>query len=216
MFHTLMLLAAVTVPAIPAGTYTYHGSIAGAPSGTMAMTVSAPDAKTLALKEASSGIYQGITATAKATLTLSSDDFSPVAYTATYQGAGQSGTTTLTFANGAANETSPMGPRSYTLPSGVAHFSVIDGALLAGFMALPMQVRASNASSIFAVAPIYMQAVQLSVSAVVPQRPATVPASDASLNITGAVPFTIWYDPKTSLLDELDVPSQQIVVTRDR
>ena len=49
-----------------------------------------------------------------------------------------------------------------------------------------------------------------------PARPADVAASDASISLTGQIPLTIWYDPTTYLTDEVDVPSQGLVVTRNR
>jgi hypothetical protein len=47
-------------------------------------------------------------------------------------------------------------------------------------------------------------------------RPAAVPSQDAALAIGGQFPFTIWYDPATYVPDEIDIPSQNIVVSRVR
>jgi hypothetical protein len=47
-------------------------------------------------------------------------------------------------------------------------------------------------------------------------RPAAVPAQDVALAIGGQFAFTIWYDPATYVPDEIDVPGQNVVVSRVR
>jgi hypothetical protein len=47
-----------------------------------------------------------------------------------------------------------------------------------------------------------------------PARPAAVPAGDASISVSDPIEFTLWYDPATLIVDELDVPQQQAIYTR--
>jgi hypothetical protein len=70
---------------------------------------------------------------------------------------------------------------------------------------------------VLAIAPSYGRGENLAVdTAAKPQRPSTVPAHDVAVSFRGSLPFTIWYDPMTFVPDEIDVPSQNVVVTRQR
>ena len=47
-------------------------------------------------------------------------------------------------------------------------------------------------------------------------RPAGVAAQDAVLAFNQPIAITIWYDPNTLIPDEILVPSQNAVLTRER
>lgn len=214
MFATAFLLAAALPQMVPAGTYSYHGTLSGAPTSTTKLTVtSAADKVTIA--EETSGSINGISATANAQLALNAADLTPLSYSASYAGAGQTAKSSVAFTATQADVTGPTATKSFPLPQGSSHFVVLDGALLAGFAALPMQFAAWKPAAVFGVAPVYQQGLVLQAGATAPARPAGVPAADTALSIGGQIPFTIWYDPATLLMDELDVPSQEIIVKRD-
>ncbi|HUZ50304.1 MAG TPA: hypothetical protein VMW12_11315 [Candidatus Dormibacteraeota bacterium] len=215
MFLAVVLAAMpiVTPPEIAAGTYSYHSSIGGQPAATSTIVVKRTATNT-EIDEQSSGTIGGMSASAKATLVLGAD-LAPASYTGSYVGDGQSATTTLSVAGTTASLTGPAGPQSFTLLAPATHFAVIDAALLAGFIALPAQMQAWNDAPIDAIAPIYGRATPLATlptAAVV--RPAGIAAKDVALAVGGPYPFTLWYDPTTLVTDELEVPSQNIVVTR--
>lgn len=210
---TIATAPVTTATTIAAGTYGYRSSIAGQPAGTSTIVVKHNGALT-EIDERTSGTIGGMDASATATMMLNAD-LSPASYAGSYVGAGQSATTALTITGSGANLTGPSGPQSFTLLAPATHFVVIDGALLAGFVALPAQMQAWKQLPVDAIAPIYGRTIPLSSSAdAPPARPAGVAASDVSLAMGGPYPFTLWYNPTTLVTDELDVPSQGIVVTR--
>ena len=215
MFLPLVLAAMplLSTPSIAAGTYSYRASIGGQSTGTSTIVVKHGAADTV-IDEQSSGSIGGMNASATATLVLG-PDLSPASYSGSYVGQGQSATTTLSVVGHGANLTGPGGPQAFTLLPPATHFAVIDGALLAGFIALPAQMQAWNDAPIDAIAPIYGRAIPLSTEpATAAVRPAGIAAKDIALGIGGPYPFTIWYDPATFVTDRLDVPSQGIVITR--
>ncbi|MHB8146592.1 MAG: hypothetical protein ACYDGM_04930 [Vulcanimicrobiaceae bacterium] len=215
MFLPLVLAAmpVVMAPSIAAGTYSYRSSIAGQSAGNSTILVTHTATET-EIEEQTSGTIGGMDASAKATLVLGAD-LSPASYTGSYVGAGRSATTTLSVTGSTASLTGPAGPQAFTLLAPATHFVVIDGALLAGFMALPAQMQAWSDAPIDAIAPVYGRAVSLTAEAAVAAvRPTGVAANDVALAIGGPYPFTLWYDPATLITDQLDVPSQGIVVTR--
>jgi len=201
---------------ITPGTYTYKSVINGQSVGTSTIVVKQSGAVT-EIDEQTAGTINGVAASATATLDLNSTDLSPTAYQGQYQGGGQSAKTSVTFDGGNANAVTPAGKMSFPLVRPATHFVVLDGALLAGFVALPAELRAWNNPSVTAIAPVYGQALTIAPEASpTSNRPANVPAADVVVAVPGPVAFTVWYDPSTNIADELDVPSQGIVVTRAR
>jgi hypothetical protein len=198
---------------IAPGTYTYKSAINGQSVGSSTIVVKQNGAVT-EIDEQTAGTINGVQASAKATLNLAAD-LSPSAYQGEYQGGGQAAKTTVTFTETAANAVTPAGPKSFPLLGTANHFIVLDGALLSGFVALPAEMRAWNNATVTAIAPVYGQSLSLAPDpSVKPNRPATVPGADLAVSVSGQIPFTVWYDPSTNIADELDVPSQGIVVTR--
>lgn len=210
----LSIAASATPPALAAGTYTYRSTVGGAAVGTSTIVVKR-NADVTEVDETTSGTIQGVAASATATMALSGD-LSPASYRASYQGGGQSASTSVTVNGATAAMNGTTGAKTISLAPNTTHFVIVDGAMLAGFFALPAQMQAWSASSVTALAPVYGQSVPLPIDAAKPARPHSVPAADAAVNVGGQVPFTVWYDPATYVADEIDVPSQQIVVTRNR
>jgi len=65
------------VIAIAAGNYTYVATLAGNPTGKTAITVTRSPDGSVSIAEDSSGTYQGMAGSAKATLSLGRDDATP-------------------------------------------------------------------------------------------------------------------------------------------
>lgn len=207
--------AAVAPPQIATGTYAYKVSLAGANSGQSTIVVKR-DGSSTEIDENTSGSVGQTTGTAKASLVLG-PDFAPTAYQNAYAAGGYSGKINATFTAAQATVDGGMsGPKTFQLGTQAKHFVVLDGAELAGFIALPAQMQAWSNAPALAVFPLYGQTIAMTPKpAAATDRPGSVAATDAGVTVdTGPAPFTIWYDPSTLVMDELDVPSQHFTVTR--
>jgi len=109
------------------------------------------------------------------------------------------------------------GATDFRLEQGTTHQIVMDGAMMSGFLLLPSQVKAQGFTSVTTLVPSTAQQVVFQIDASAsPTRPSTVPAADVSLAVTGSTSFIEWYDPHTMLVDEVDVPAQQVVISRTK
>lgn len=212
----LILAAAAALPAVPPdGTYTYTVSVAGTAAGKTTIAMSQGSSGPL-LSESGSASYGGSDFAGTATLNLDAM-LSPARYTAVYNAPGRTVHAALAFNGPTATETADNGAASFTLGANTAHFAVLDGTMFAGFFILPSQLRAWNAQAFTTVAPMFGRSVAMSLDrAMKPNRPAGVPAADVAIAVSDPVEFTLWYDPATLLVDELDVPQQDATYTRLR
>lgn len=198
-------------PAPPDARYTYSFSREGSTLGTTTIILKR-DAGALKVHESATTTA----GTAETDEELDAGTLVPTSYRAAYAGRGETAKVKLTFdADGATEmiegKTDPL-PLKFL--AGTTNDIVLDGALMSGFLLLPAQVHVANVAVFSAIAPIAGQQVVLTVDgAAKPDKPATAPAGDSSLSVSGPVPFIEWYDPTTFVVDELDVPSQQFVVT---
>lgn len=210
----LVLAAAAALPATPAdGSYTYTLAVAGTPAGKTTITLSHP-ASGVQLAESASAALNGANFAGTATLNLDAL-LAPASYAAVYDAPGRTIHTGLAFNGAKATETADDGKAVFPLDGGTKHFAVLDGTLFSGFFILPSQLRAWNAQSFTAVSPMFGRGGAIAVDqAMKPSRPAAVPAGDASISVSDPIAFTIWYDPATLIVDELDVPAQQAVYSR--
>jgi hypothetical protein len=214
MLPTLMLLAATAgAPAIPAGSYTYTATLAGKTVGTSVLTVkSGPPTEIDEQASAGTGSQAN---TAKTVLTLG-PDLAPISYKGDYVTQGSPMTVAATLNA----TTATVGNQQFSLTGTTKHFIVAELGLTSGLFVLPAQMQAWNNSAVQVVVPA--MAATMGTIAIVPDnslagaRPAGVPAHDVVLAIGGQFPFTIWYDPTTYVPDEMDVPSQNVIVTRVR
>jgi hypothetical protein len=216
MLDVLLSLALNTsTPAMPPdGAYAYQ-TVAQDSVGTSSIVLKRVGAG-VQITETTNGTIMGTAATAAATLTLNAD-LTPASYAGTYSGGGQNIQTIVTFSGAGASETfggtATAAPTTFAL-DGANHFAVIDGALVSGFAMLPAQFTAWANGSIEVVAPIYGRSATIAVTAGAGARPPHVPIVDVGLSVSGSVPFTEWYDPQTLILDEVDVPTQNVTITR--
>jgi hypothetical protein len=217
MLSTL-LLAAVTATAFPAaGTYRYSASLGEQRIGEWSVTVK-PGGSSTEIDENSSASVAGMQLSAVAALVLG-PDLSPVTYTGNYHMAMQSPSVSVTFTPGSATVIGALSPQPRQIPlePNTHHFVIIEPGLLAGLFALPAQLAAWKEPAVTWIAPATAQAQALSPS---PSpslaRPANVPAQDVVLAIDQPMAVTMWYEPSTLVPDEINVPSQNATLTRER
>jgi hypothetical protein len=213
----LATLIAAGTPAVRApadGSYEYAGLHNGAVFGHTAVTVS-HTGTAITIAENGSGAVSGETGTAKATLTLASADLSPSAYVANISGSSVSAQSALAFNGPTATLTGIGGNQTFNLLDGTTHYVVVDGALLAGYIALPAQLAAWNNAPSTLIIPVYGQASRIVPDASVSTpRPSSVPAADVGITFHQPLTVTEWYDPATLIPDEIDVPSLQLAIQR--
>lgn len=211
---SLILAALINPPAPADGTYTYVMWMNGAQIGTSAVTVKHDPSGNVVLSENESGAMNGRSGGINDTLTLDSA-LSPIAYSSLASIADSRNMKTLVrFQDGRAIQTGDVN-KTYDLAADAKHFVVLDFGPFTGYLAFPAQMRAWNDPPVLALMPIYAQGMPVSVDpSLQPDRPKSVPASDAQISIKSPVQITLWYDPKTLVVDELDVPVQGVIVTR--
>lgn len=210
-----LVLAAAMASSGPAdGTYTYVMSLNGAQVLKSAVTVKRDPAGDLVLSESGSGSMNGRSGSINDTLTLD-QALAPVGYSALASLAdSRSMQSSLAFNGGIATQSGDV-TKTYDLAADAKHFVVLDFGPFTGYFALPAQMQAWNDSPVFAIMPMYAQGVPIALDkSMTPERPKTVPSADAQISVKSPVVFTVWYDPKTLVVDEMDVPSQGVSVTR--
>lgn len=216
-FVSTFVLGAAIAAAPAQGTYTYAASLAGAAMEKTTITV-AQDASGVRLSESAAGRISGDEQSGQTVLTLD-QSLAPVSYTATYNAMGKTLHSALAFSGQTASQTGDLNarPATFTLPAGANHFVVLDGTMFSGFFALPSQLHAWGSAAVVALAPMFGRSYPIAVDpSVKPERPATVPATDVALSASSPIGFTLWYDPATFIVDELDVPTQEATVIRQR
>lgn len=213
-----MLLAAMTGTAFPPpATYHYTGSMSGQKVGSWTVSVTQDPDRT-EIDETSSASIFGMPMSATTSLVLA-PDFSPTKYNGTYHTPSQSPTVSVVLSSSSATIIGALSnqPRQVALSANTRHFVVIEPGLLAGLFALPAQLQAWKDPSVTWVTPATAQAEPLTPdSSHSATRPAGVAAQDAVLAFTQPVAITIWYDPNTLVPDEIIVPSENAVLTRQR
>lgn len=219
MHAVVLALAAATAtaPAVtPAdGTYTYVSSMNGAQLGKTVITVK-HGTTGVVLSEQGGGTYNGQQGTVTDTLTLDPAQLTPLSYTANAKVQGQSEDMSLSFNGATATQTGNVVQRSYDLAQEAKHFVVLDLGPFSGWFALPAQMQLWNQSPATAIVPAMGSGITIapSASSAAAARPKSIPATDVALTVAQPMPFTLWYDPKTLLVDLLDFPTQGVTVTR--
>jgi len=210
-----LILAAVVASATPAdGTYTYVTNLNGAQVLKTAVTVTHDPAGTTVLSESGTGTMNGRSGSVSDTLTLD-PTLSPVSYSANASLAdSRSMQANLAFNGDRATQTGDV-TKTYALAPNAKHFVVLDFGPFAGYFALPAQMQAWSDQPVMAIVPLYAQGAAIVVDkSLSPDRPKTVPSTDAQISVKSPVQLTVWYDPKTLVVDEMDVPTEGVSVTR--
>jgi hypothetical protein len=210
-----LILAATVAAAAPAeGTYNYAMSLNGAQVEKTAVTVKYDPAGKIVLSESATGNMNGRSGEVSDTLTLD-QTLAPLGYSANASIAdSRQMQSSVAFKNNRATQTGDV-TKTYDLAADAKHFVVLDFGPFAGWFALPAQMQAWNFQPVIAIVPLYGQGVPITVDkSLTPERPKTVPATDVQMSVKNPMQFTIWYDPKTLVIDEMDVPSEGLYVTR--
>ena len=210
-----VILAAVVTAAAPAdGTYNYVTSLNGTQIEKTAVTVKRDPSGNVMLSESGSGSFNGRSAEINDTLTLD-PTLAPIGYHAQESLAdSRSMKTTLAFKNGQATQSGDV-TKTYNLIADAKQFVVLDFGPFSGYFAFPAQMQAWNSPPVIAIVPVYAQGVPITIDkSAAPARPKTVPATDSAVSVSSPVQLTVWYDPKTLVVDQLSVPAQGVVVTR--
>jgi hypothetical protein len=220
MSSMLALLLVAAVAGFPAaGTYRYAASMAGQPIGTWSVNVVADaQQQRTEIDENSSAMVMGMQLAATGSLVLGSD-LAPASYNGTYRTPTQ---TLVAHADLAADSATVTGimtkaPQHLTLAANTHHFIVVEPGLLAGLFALPAQLNAWKEPMVTWIGPASAQAQPITINgAAQPARPAQVPQQDAVIAIDRPIGVVIWYDPATLVADQINVPSENAVLTRVR
>lgn len=198
------------VNALPDGTYTFQGVAAGHVVLRSTVIVRRTDAAVTVDENESVVGAQGTTAT-HATTRLT-PDLHPIRYDATYgASAGTPIPVSVDFTPSGATETAKGQTLAITLTANTSRFVILDGALLTGFLLLPHEMRGQSA--VTGLAPVVAFSTALTAGNDNPPRPKGVSDRDAHLSILGPVPFVEWYDPVAGIVDEIDVPSQALIIS---
>ncbi|MBV8491740.1 MAG: hypothetical protein JO199_14535 [Candidatus Eremiobacteraeota bacterium] len=218
MLHGLLFAAIAAGPVFPPpATYRYAATLGGQPIGDWSASVK-PTGTGIEIDENSTALFAGMQLAATATLVLG-PDFAPISYDGSYRVPGQTPTVDvkLTPTSATVSGTLTSAPRQLGLSPNTRHFVVIEPGLLAGLFVLPAQAGAWNDPTMTWITPTSAQAQPITIdqSGSAP-RPPGVPAQDALLSIDRPIVVSIWYDPATRVPDEVAVPSQGAVLTRER
>ncbi len=215
MFPLILTLALATpLVAPPDGTYNYVSAMNGTTIGKTVITVKRDASGSIVLSEIGSGNMNGQKGSIQDTLTLD-PALAPSTYTALASiGDSKAMKSSLAFNGSQATQSGDVNKR-YDLAADAKHFVLMDFGPFTGFFALPAQMHAWSAPPVIAIVPMYAHAMPLTVDAALkPDRPASVPPTDAQISFNNMVQITLWYDPNTLVVDEVDVPTQGVVVKR--
>jgi hypothetical protein len=209
---------AAGVPSTPPdGTYAYTLEQAGQKFGASSVTVK-HDAVDVSVHEVES--RAALESAYVSDETVDPVSLAPTSYTVTFPINAQVVVTGhLAFGPGGSSLTvdGTSGSTDLKLQQGTTRQIVLDGSLISGFLLLPSQAKAESLSSFTLISPMATQSALAQIdTGTTPARPADVPSPDVSLAVTGSVNFVEWYDPQTMVVDEIDVPGQQVVITRTR
>lgn len=211
---SLILAAAIATPGPAEGTYTYVMSLNGSQVLESAVTVKRDVTGNLVLSESGSGSMNGRRGSINDTLILD-PGLAPVGYSSLASLAdSRSMQSSLAFKDDVATQSGDVN-KTYDLVADAKHFVVLDFGPFSGYFALPAQMQAWNDAPVIAIVPMYAQGLPLAIDkSIDPNRPKSVPATDEEISVKSPVLFTVWYDPKTLVVDEMDVPSEGVSVTR--
>ena len=206
--------AVATAPATPPdGSYTYVSSMAGETIGTTTLTLKhTPQGASIA--ESGSASLMGQSGRFSDTLALGAD-LAPLSYQVQGALGPRAFAASITLSGTTASQTGTVA-QSYTLAPGQAHFAVLDLGPFAGYFMLPAQEALWKNAAALAIAPAVGRAFAIvpDPTAAAPAHPTGVPAADAVLSYSSPVQISIWYDPKSLLVDEVDIPMQEATIKR--
>lgn len=210
MFSALLLAAAISAPA--SGTYSYVSTMNGSEIGRTKITL-AQTAQGLTLTENGAGNMNGQSGTVSDTLTLDSA-LRPLTYSSDASVAdSRNMRATITFDGTTAKQTGDV-EKNYSLIGSAKHFVLLDIGPFSGFFMMPAQIHAWNDQPVTAIVPNFAHSTVLAPESSKPARPSDVPAADAAYAFNSMVAIAIWYNPRTMIVDQVDVPADGLIVKR--
>lgn len=203
----------------PDGTYSFSVIRAGSTVGSSTVTVKRV-APSVTVHEVET--FGAVTETVDESLDQSR--LASTAYASTFPvSTDVTATARVALYNGGARVTLDTVPGStdFKDESGTSSLVVVDGAMVTGFLFLPAQVKAQGLSAFTILAPSQMNTLYCTVNATAAAPRPAVPAPDLGMTIdctasTGNTEFVVWYDPQSLVVDEIDVPTQQVTIARAR
>jgi hypothetical protein len=146
------------------------------------------------------------------------ESLAPLSFSADYMASGKTTTVKLAmsgnsgafFANG-----QRLGVPVKLLPETQA-IVVQDQTLVLSFLCLPGLIQSVKASALTQVSPTAGSVHMMRVDPAPQTKPSGLPASDVVAGIASPVSFSVWFDPRTGVVDEIDVPSQSLVISLTR
>jgi len=214
----IVLLSASAVRAatmMADGTYQYTLNLNGSSTGTSALTIKRAGS-VIAIHEdetISDPSFGTVQASADQTLALAT--LSPLSFVAAYTSAGKTqdvrlalGGLTGSFIHNGERLTVPV----RMLP-GTQAMAIQDQALVMSFIVVPALAELARASAFTVAVPTAARTFIMHVDPAPPVKPANVAVSDVGFAIASPVAFAVWLDPRTGLVDEIDVPAQGLIIS---
>lgn len=200
------------MPAPPPGTYTYSVQQGGNDIGTSTITIGRSDVGLT--------VHESQTLTGSLSYTIDeifeTTTFDPRAYTGIYARGNTATTVRAAVDSGGATVTidGTSGTAPFPNPRGIKHTYIIEGTLMSGYVMLPAELHASNATRFSLVSPrsVAQMVANVDLHPAV-TRPAGVPTADVALSVSGKVSFDVWYDPITMVVHAVSSPGQQLLIT---
>jgi len=197
------------------GTYQYTLNQNGASTGTSALTIKRSGSVIAIHEDETIADPSFGTVQASADQTLAITTLSPLSFVAAYTSAGKTqdvrlalGGMTGSFIHNGERLTVPV-----RLLPGTQAMAIQDQALVMSFIVVPALAEVASASAFTIAVPTAARTFIMHVDPAPPVKPANVQASDVGFAIASPVAFAVWLDPKTGLVDEIDVPAQSLVIS---
>jgi hypothetical protein len=146
------------------------------------------------------------------------ESLTPLSFSSTTVSSGKTQEVKFTYANGSGYFT--QNGERLTIPirmlPGTQAMIVQDQTLVTSFLTLPAVLEATRASAFTVVVPTASRTHAAALDAAAQTRPSTVAAGDVGIGIAagaGSTAFSVWYDPRTGVVDEIDVPAQSLTIS---
>lgn len=216
----LALVAATSTPAlaaatfVPDGTYEYVLKQGTTDVATSTVTVKR-SGSVIAIRETQT-VNQTRVGPVQLTAdeSLLADSLMPLSFGGTTVSSGKSQEVKFAYANGSgyfAVNGERLSVPVRMLP-GTTAMIVQDQSLVLSFLTLPAVLEASKAFNLTVAVPTASRLFQMSVDPSQQSKPGGVPAADVGVGIALPIAFSVWYDPNTGVVDEIDVPSQSLTI----
>lgn len=152
---------------------------------------------------------------ASADQTVAAATLSPLSFAAAYTSSGKTQDVRLSL-NGPTGAFIHNGER-LTVPvrllPGTQAMAIEDTTLVMSFLVVPALAEAQHVNSFTIANPTGASTFVSTVDPAVPSKPSSVPAGDVGFSIASPIAFTVWLEPRTSLVHEIDVPAQNLIIS---